>query len=145
MKFIYDRANRQIISDNPEIWVEDCGMDRERGVAFVLHLEGKSIGFREPDEQSEFDIGKDDGSLTWTIGEIGDYVRGWDAVEKTMISKASRYRFCNLEEQERVVDLIRKAMSTYTGIFEEGKISAVHVSFSSHLEIQLASGELIVE
>jgi hypothetical protein len=145
MNFTYDKATQRIATDDPEVWVEDCGITRERGRGFVLHFDGKKIGFREPDSRDEFVSGKGDSSLTWTIGDIGDSVLGWDDAADTTVWKVFRYRFCDSAEQERVVELIRNAMSAYTGVFDKGEISAVHVSLSSELQTRLASGELIVE
>ncbi len=143
MKFVYDQPNKRIVSDDPEIWVEDCGRDRDRGRAFVLYVGGKAIGFREPDSREEHAQEKGDGSLTWTVGEIGSFVRGWDDAADGLVEKASSYRFRDREEQGSAIELIRCALSVYTGAFGKNEIPEVHVSFTPALLEKLSSGVLV--
>jgi hypothetical protein len=143
MKFRYDKANWRMVTDDPEIWVEYWGPERERGKGFVLAWKGKRIGFREPDNRVERVPNGDNSRHVWTIGEVGDDVRGWDDDREQEVYKARAQKFHSREELQEVLGLVVDAMSVFSGRHETLDPDAIEVHFSHSLELKIESGELI--
>ena len=105
-----------IESDDPSVYVIIAGPEREQGRHFVLHMNGKQIGFATAsfsgDEQT---ILKEDGSKIWRIGEVGCAVLRRHADPRQVVINVGSYQFTDFEEQTRVIELIAQALLTYSG------------------------------
>jgi len=145
MQFYYDSARKRIVSEDPEVWVEDCGTMRERGHGFILHLRGKKIGFEEVSTSSERIKGPTESSISWTIDKIGGSVDKWSSKLDCVVEAAHGYHFECMGEQVEAVELIEKSLSVFLDIFGKYDVENVSVFFTDRLRRQLASGELIRE
>ncbi len=143
MKFVYDQPNKRIVSDDPNTWIEYCGMTRDRGLAFVLVMDGKRIGFREPDIEKERIRTARNDELVWTIGNIGTPVICWDDDSQQDVEVVSNCKFSSRIEQNRAVDLIKQAMRVFYRLEVFRNIENISVHITPALQQKLESGVLI--
>lgn len=118
-------------------------MTRERGFGFVPVMNGRRIGFREPDDRSDREIAGSANELVWTIGEIGTPVLVWNSVRQLDVEAASTVKFSSWDEQCCAVSMIKQALRVFYDLDRDKSSRNIKVVFSSSLNKKLESGELI--
>jgi hypothetical protein len=142
----------RVVSDNPEIWVKDCGALREMGTEFYLSFGASRIGFREPppDSRSRAEAlaaaaPAPQRTKTWVLEKVGCAVTGWegDSAERRTVAEAHRFR--NRDEQNFALALIFSALSRHVGMYYAVSGARARVLLTVGLEQALADGSLIVD
>jgi len=158
MKFNFV-PNYTIESDNPDVFVVIAGAVRESGLKFVLHMNGKQIGFATAESIYDEIFEKcADGSRVWHIGVLGCAVikteRDGDGVYEPDNLNVPAYSFESEEELKQAMQYIEAALSTYSGrvdsskqvglnpVFHEDQ-GEVRVCFTPELLKKVESGVLL--
>ena len=137
LNFTYQRKQRKVTSDDENIWVYDSGVLREGPHEYVLHFNGKIIGFSAPDKYSSSDYRDYEGQTVWVIDRVGQSVNRY--IDSKLVVIAPDYKFISCDEQKDVIAIIKFAMTKKViRLGDEAK-----VVFSTSLEAKINSGELI--
>lgn len=161
LNFRHPPAQKRIVCDDPEIWVEEHGWDRENGnLQFVLVVNGMRIGFYEPyseavrlrEREKYGSAGKYvrgklvvTGRPTWVIGHVGDMLFHWDVAAGRRVDDTNRTKFRSRAEQDLALCVIKAALSKHLQGFPKADVHppCARVVFTDELQQSLDDGSLI--
>jgi len=137
MEFKYEKFLRKVTSDRDDIWLEDKGFFREGPLEFIFHYMGNQIAISFPDNNKDCIEPEFPGENIFTIGEVGFSLIRYREGERKVI--CPQFRFRNREEQDKILQLLKQALSKYV----RNPNNPARVEYSKELTTKLEKGVLI--
>ncbi|MGX1197551.1 hypothetical protein [Parvibaculum sp. MBR-TMA-1.3b-4.2] len=146
MGWRFNRETTRIESDDPEVFVEYLAAHREEGDEFILHMQGKKIGFRTADFwKDDTSERMPDGTKVWSFDWVACRVVRWDYETRKPVTLAKEYRFSSKEEQDEVLRTFADALAVFDGNRKPDDPASIkaRVEFTDRMKACIEAGELL--
>ncbi|MEH6632943.1 MAG: hypothetical protein V7776_19160 [Halopseudomonas aestusnigri] len=111
--FKFNPEKLKVTSNDPTLYLQYVGSLRDMGTHFVMHMDGKKIGFAttdfHPEDKTEV---LSDGTHIWRIDEVGCYVWENDCFNSKEIGPT---HFSSKAEQTRFMETFAQALMNFSG------------------------------